>query len=351
MDNKYKIGIVAVIAIAIIGIGVFAVNNSSTSSEGGSLTLYAAASLNSQMNETIDEFKKKNPNVEVQTQYGGSSDLIKKISELNKSVDIFASADYGLIDKMIPNSTTFNIEFARNDLVLAYNDKSKNSSQINTDNWYQILGQDDVKFAIADPNSAPAGYRALMMIQLANAHYHNDSIFEDLIAKNSAITAEMNGSSYVINSPGDAKPTTEKLTTRPDVAATLTAVQTNAADYAFVYKSDAEGRKNDNIKYLSLPGDLAVNDTQYEPTYKNYKLVQFSGTNKSKTITLTPIVYGITVLNDAPNRDLALKFVNFILSAEGNSITKKNFQDPITPAIATISSTNIPDILKPSLAS
>ena len=65
-------------------------------------------------------------------------------------------------------------------------------------------------------------------------------------------------------------------------------------------------------------------------------MVQFSGTNKSKSITLTPIVYGITILTNAPHQQLATEFMQLLLGPQGVQITKDNFIDPISPAEATI---------------
>ena len=170
MNNKMIVAIVIII-IAIIGIGVYGYNAYVSSSQKGTIIIYAASSLAGQMNATAAQFEKEHPNVKVQIKYGGSSDLINQITTLNQSVDIMASADYGLIDKnLIPNYTSFNLKNGRNEMVIAYTDKSKNSSQINGNNWYQIFSQSDVKFGIADPNSAPAGYRGVMMIQLANTY-------------------------------------------------------------------------------------------------------------------------------------------------------------------------------------
>jgi molybdate/tungstate transport system substrate-binding protein len=344
--NTRNIAILAIIIIAVVGVGIYGFTSYVSSSETGTITIYAAASLAKQMNATAAEFEKQHPNVKVNIQYGGSSDLISQITQLNKSVDIMASADYGLISKnMIPNETSFNIEYARNEMVIAYTDKSANSSQINSTNWYQILNQSDVKFGIADPNSAPAGYRAVMMIQLAESYYNTTGIFNDLIAENSAIISSPNGTGYAISSPEDLNPTS-KIISRPAVAEVMTVLQSDAVDYALVYKSDADQQKSSGVKYVTLPDQLALNSTQYEPTYKKFSLIQFSGTNKTKTVKLSPIIYGITVLNDAPNRELAIQFVQLLLSPEGNKITQKTYQDPIVPSIATNDSTNIPDPLK-----
>lgn len=345
MDKKTMAAIVIII-IAVVGVGIYGYSSYVASSESGTITIYAAASLAKQMNATAAEFKKQHPNVDVQIQYGGSSDLISQITQLNKSVDIMASADYGLIDKnLIPNYTSFNLEFARNELVIAYTNNSKNSSQINSTNWYEIMNQSDVKIGIADPNSAPAGYRGVMMMQLANNYYNNSNIFNDLIASNSAITSQANGTGYVISSPNNMNPTS-KIVSRPAVSDLMPVLQSDSVDYVLVYKSDAEQQKSSGVKYVTLPAELGLSNTTYESTYKKYKLTQFSDTNKSKSITLTPIVYGITVLNNAPQRDLAIEFMQLLLSPEGNKITAANYQDPIVPTIATNGSTNIPQSLQ-----
>lgn len=346
MNNK-TIAAIVIIIIAIVAVGVYGYTAFVANSENGTLSIYAAASLSNSMNATAAEFEKKHPNVKVQIQYGGSNDLISQITQLNKTPDIMASADYGLIDKsLMPNYATWNLKYAKNELVIAYTDKSANASQINANNWYKILAQDNVKFGIADPNSAPAGYRAVMMMQLANSYYNNSTIFSDLIESNTAITSKANGTGYVISSPNSLDPTS-KVLSRSNVRDTLTLLQSNSVDYVFVYKSDAQQAGGD-IKYMELPSELALSNTSYESTYKNIKLTQFSDvSNQTKTITLTPIVYGITILTNAPNKDLATEFMELLLSNEGVEISKNNYIDPITPAVATNGSTNIPDQLKP----
>ncbi|HEY0196316.1 MAG TPA: tungstate ABC transporter substrate-binding protein WtpA [Methanobacterium sp.] len=343
--NNKTIAALVIIIIAVVAVGVYGYTSFVSTSESGTLTILAAASLSNSMNATAAEFKERHPNVDVQIQYGGSNDLISQITQLNKSADIMASADYGLIDSnLMPDYATWNLQYAKNEMVIAYTDSSTNSSEINGDNWYQILAQDDVSFGIADPNSAPAGYRAVMMIQLANGYYDNDTIFDDLIASNTAITSEENGTGYVISSPNNLDPSS-KVQSRPNVRDTLTLLESNSVDYAFVYKSDAQQAGGD-IKYMELPDELKLSNTTFEPTYSAIQLIQFSDSNnQTKTVTLTPIVYGITILTNAPEKDLAIEFMQLLLSNEGVTISENNFLDPITPAIATSGSTDIPSQL------
>lgn len=349
MNNKI-IAAIVIIVIVVVGVGIYGYSTFLSSSENGTLTIYAASSLAQQMNATADEFEKQHPNVKVNIKLGGSSDLINQITTLNQSVDIMASADYGLIDKsLIPNYASWNLKFARNEMVLAYTDKSKNASQINGDNWYQILSQNDTKIGLADPNSAPAGYRGVMMIQLANSYYNNSTIFDTLIAQNTAITSTQSGSKYVISSPTDISPTS-KIVVRPAVGDLMPVLESGAVDYVLVYKSDAEQQNSSGVKYVTLPDKLKLSNTTFEPDYSNYMIVQFSGTNKTKNVTLTPIVYGITILTKAPSNQLAIQFLQLMLGSDGVKITQDNFQDPITPAIPTNGSTNIPNELQQYVA-
>jgi molybdate/tungstate transport system substrate-binding protein len=342
MDKK-----IIILAIAIIGIGVYGYNVYNADSAKGTVVIYAASSLAGQMNATTAQFEKEHPNVKVQIKYGGSSDLINQITSLNQSVDIMASADYGLIDKNLkPNDTSFNLKNGRNEMVIAYTDKSKNSSQINSTNWYQIFSQNNVTYGIADPNSAPAGYRGLMMIQLANTFYNNSTIFNNLITKNSAVTETQNGTNQIINSPTNFNPTS-KIVIRPAVGDLMPVLESGAVDYVLVYKSDAEQLNSSGVKFITLPPELALSNTTYESTYNHISINQFSGTNKTKNVPLSPIVYGITIMNNAPDKQLATDFLQLLLSPQGVQISQNNFIEPITPAEATPNSTNIPSVLNP----
>ena len=342
MNNKMLIGII-ILVVAIAAIGVYGYYYFAGYSENGTLNVYAADSLGTAMNQTTSQFNSKHPNVKVQTTFAGSSSLVSQITTLNKTPDILVSADYTLIDKqIIPNYANYNILYARNEMVIAYTNKSKNSSQINGNNWYQILSQNDVKYGFSDPNADPAGYRAVMMIQLSNSYYNNSSIFNDLVASKSAITSQANGTGYVISAPTNENPT-DTLTIREDAAALMPLLQSDSIDYVITYKSLAQQA---NVSYVTLPTELQLTNTTYQSTYNSIKLKQHSDGNNSKTITLTPIVYGITILNNAPNKQLAEEYVAFMLSSEGIQITENNFLEPISPAVLSNVSTNIPSILQ-----
>jgi molybdate/tungstate transport system substrate-binding protein len=345
MDKKI-IAAIILIAIAIVGGGLYAFQ--STSSQGKTvLKIYHAGSLAGPMNATAAKFESEHPNVDVQLESYGSADAIKQVTDLNRSGDIVAVADYGLIDqRMIPKFADWNLEFAKNEMIIAYSNKSKYKDEINGQNWYQIFRRSDVKFGFSDPNADPSGYRSVMMIQLANSYYNDSNIFNDLISANTAITSQTNGSGYIVNAPPNLNPSS-KVMIRPKEVDMMQAIESGNLDYLIIYKSVAEQHKGSGVKFVQLPEELNLKSTAYESKYNQIKLVQNSETNTSKSVTLSPIVYGITVLNNAPQKELAIEFVKLLIGPEGSQILISNFQEPITPAIATNDSKNIPDILKP----
>jgi len=62
------------------------------------------------------------------------------------------------------------------------------------------------------------------------------------------------------------------------------------------------------------------------------------------TITGKPIVYGLTIPRNASRPDLAVVFLEFLLSEDGQAIMEKNGQPPIAPAL-TNDRTNLPSEL------
>ncbi len=346
MDNKLIIAIIAIVLVLIVGGGYYYTSTTSVDSDKtDTIIIYAADSLANQINTTTQKFNEKYPNVKVETHFGGSQKMIKEITELNKTADIMASADYGLIDKrLMPNKTTFNLKYASNSMVLAYTDKSAHANEINQENWYTTLLMDDVKLGFGDPNSDPCGYRSVMVLELASILENKPEIFE-IITNNSAITLDAKENNYTIKSPTDLNPS-EKLLIRPDAAAAMPALQSGEADYVLTYKNIAEQQKDSGIKYLELPGELALNDTQYEKDYSQITLVENVNSDKSKDITLSPIVYGITVIKDGPSHDLAAEYVALLLSPDGNKIIEDSYQVPISPAVPTENSTDIPEVLQ-----
>jgi len=108
-------------------------------------------------------------------------------------------------------------------------------------------------------------------------------------------------------------------------------LEAGAYDYLFIYKSVAEQHA---LEYIELPPEISLKSKKYTDYYKQ---VSFKVTGKKPGSFIVkkgaPMVYGITVIKNAPNKKGAELFVRFVLSPEGQTIMKKNGQGVINPPV------------------
>jgi molybdate/tungstate transport system substrate-binding protein len=155
-----------IIVFVIVSILVFSCANHKAGEN--KLTIFHAGSLSVPFKELAEEFKKENPGVEIFAESSGSLDAARKITDLDKACDVLAVADFLVIDKlMIPEHAAWNFVFASNEMIIAYNKNSKYASEINSENWQEILLRDDVIIGRSEPNADPCGYRTVFVCKLA----------------------------------------------------------------------------------------------------------------------------------------------------------------------------------------
>ncbi len=300
------------------------------------LKIFHAGSLSIPFEEYEKMFEKEHSNVDVEREPAGSVACIRKIIDLGKKADILASADYSLIPQMmVPNYTDWYVMFARNEIVLAYTDKSKYKDEINSKNWYKILERDGVKIGFSNPNDDPCGYRSQMVMQLAEMYYKDPTIYDNLVLKHSNIKVYGNNGTYLILVPKELSADTNKLFIRSKETDLLAPLEAGAFDYLFIYKSVA---KQHHLKYVELPKEINLGYYEYANTYNKVRLKIIA---KNKTIVAKPIVYGLTIPTNAPHKKEAIEFVKFVL--EHPEVLESNGQPAISPAIAK---GNVPNEIK-----
>ncbi|BDC36176.1 MAG: tungstate ABC transporter substrate-binding protein WtpA [Candidatus Methanoliparum thermophilum] len=288
--------------------------------------VFHAGSLAVPFEELENEFEDEYSNVDLQRESSGSVEAVRKIAEVGKVADVIAVADYHLIpDMMMPEYADWYIRFAKNDMVLAYTDKSNYADEITEENWYEILREPDVKFGFSNPNLDPCGYRTLMVFKLAELYY-NTSIF-DLITNNTKITINETDGTYLIKSPEHLEPR-GKVTIRDKSVDLVHLVKAGEIDYAFEYRSVAVQH---GLKFVDLPAQIDLSDVEYTDLYGKVKLMDATGEIR----TGNPIVYGITVPNNAINEELGIEFVKLVISEEGQNIFRRLGHTPIVPAEAS----------------
>jgi len=289
----------------------------------GVVTVFHAGSLAAPFEELEKQFEAKYPGTDVQLVAGGSTKVVKDITELDKSADVLASADYTLIpDLMMPNSTDWYVTFAKNQMVLCYTNNSKYASEITADNWYTILEKPDVAWAFSDPNLDPCGYRTPMVIQLAEKYYGDDQIFEQVVVANSNITITEDNDVYTIHATSPEP--TGNLQIRPKSVELVQMLESGGLDYAWEYRSVAA---QNNLNFIELPEAIDLSSVKYADDYATVQVDTAGGMMIGKAI-----VYGATVPNNAENPDAGVAFIKMLIGTEGQAIMDGQGQPPIVPA-------------------
>ena len=285
----------------------------------GKLQIFYAGSLTIPFAQISEAFNKLHPKVEILLESTGSLTTIRKVTELHKECGVIGSADYTAIPKlMFPEYADWYIIFASNQMCLAYTDKSQFGDEIDEDNWYEILQRDEVKYGRSDPDQDPCGYRTLMVWQLAEDYYNEPDLYDKLYD-------------------------TEGGLMRPKEVDLIALLESGDLDYAFEYSSIAVQH---NLNYVVLPAEINLSSEDFREYYATAR-VEIPGKELGETITQTgtPIVYGVTIPNNFPNPELAVAWIDFLLSSDGMAIMEANGQPPVIPAV-TNDKSKLPDKLK-----
>ncbi len=271
------------------------------------VTLFHAGSLTVPFAKIEKQFEADHPDIDIQREAGGSTKMARMISELGKPADIMASADFAVIDKnLIPKFADWNIRFATNQLVLCYTDQSRFAGEVTAQNWYDILCREGVVWGHSDPNLDPCGYRAVMVLQLAEKFYQKPGLFDRLIA----------------NRPME--------NIRPKSVELVSLLKTGNMDYAWEYLSVAVQH---GLKYVKLDDHINLGNYKYDAFYKQ-ATVKVTGKQPNTWITRTgkSCTYGITLINAAPNKKGAILFLEYLLSPDGGlTVLKEMGQPPFIP--------------------
>jgi molybdate/tungstate transport system substrate-binding protein len=269
------------------------------------LIIFHAGSLSVPMKKLAQEYEKRNPATKVYLESAGSLVCARKVTELKKPCDILASADYFVINELlIPDYASWSIRFATNEIVIAYQEKSKYSGEITKNNWFDILQRGDVIYSRSDPDADPCGYRTLFTFMLAEKYYNKTGLSDKFVSKNK---------DYI----------------RPKEVDLVALMESNAIDYMFQYKSVAIQH---GLKYLELPKEINLSDPSMNDIYSSVNTdVAGSKPGTKMNVTGEYINYSVTVLDNAPQKKEAIKFVDFMLSQDGQEIFKSNGQEPLVP--------------------
>ncbi len=287
---------VIMIAILVIGVGIsiyyFQIRKIR-------FTVLHAGSLTVHMEEFEEVFESEHPNVDVILKAYGSRQAAMQVAELKEECDVLAVADYGVIEELLfpKNMATWYIAFASNEICIAFTNSSKYADEINATNWYEILLRDGVKFGHSDPNLDPCGYRAVIVMKLAEKYYNVPGLFDKLNSSENKII-------------------------RPKSVELIGLLEAGELDYAFEYLFVA---KQHNLRYVQLPPNISLGDWKCADYYATVNVTLSGGTVKVGE----PILYGVTIPSTCKHWDLATEFIKLMLGERGRQIFADCYLKPL----------------------
>lgn len=310
--------LVFIIAVAVAAVSVTS-NSPSRAADKTTLSIFAAGTLAVPFKQLDQSFEQKYPDIVVQPQFGGSVKMAKHITELHQEADILAVADYNVVPNYLfggDGKTTYTdwyIGFARNAITFVYTDKSMFSAGITPRNWYHVLARKGVEIGRSNPDTDPSGYQTVQMLNLAEKYYSAPGLEGGILA----------------NAP--------RTNMRDTETSLISALQLGQIDYLAIYRSDA---LQYHFKFINLPAKINLSDPAYASFYATGVAHTKDGILKGK-----PIVYAITIIANSHKKELAEKYIAFLLGPTGRRVMRENGFSTFSPAYG-MNLDNIPVTLR-----
>lgn len=271
------------------------------------LHIIHAGSLTYPVKQIADAFGEEFPEVRILTEAWGSKAGARRIMEIETPCDVYLSADYAVIENMlIPDHASWYIKFAANEMAIVYTERSRYAGEITQENWHEIMLRPDVSIARSNPDHDPCGVRSVFTARLAENFYNDPGLAKRLLLKN----------------PENIRPKETDL---------IALLESRHVDYIFLYRSVAQQH---NLPYLRLPPHLSLGDPTLESWYAQVS-AETLGATPGSVITEVggSMVYGLTIPHKAQNRELAIRFLNFLLSSDkGMKIMEELGQPSVVPS-------------------
>lgn len=287
-----------------------------TPAADGTLVVFNAGSLAHPLRVALDSFARRE-GITLAQESAGSLETARKITELHRIPDIVALADEEIFPRLLmPAHVDWYARFARNRLVLAHTDRSRHASEITVDNWIGVLERPGVQVGRSDPDLDPAGYRTLLLFQLAERHYADPGLADRLLAS------------------------APQRNVRPKEVELTGLLQAGELDYVWTYESVAQAA---GLRYLRLPDRIDLGSSTDSAFYAGAS-VRVAGRTPGDTLELRgrPIAYALGVPRLAPHPTLAARAAAFLLSPEGARLMRSARLDVLEPA--AVVGTAPPDI-------
>ncbi len=164
--------------------------------------------------------------------------------------------------------------------------------------WYEVLETSGVRFGRTDPTTDPQGQNIIFTMLLAEHYYHQPDLVQNILG-------------------GYQNP--QQIFTEPSLLSRLEAGQIDAASGYF------SAVISHHLPYIKLPDEINLsNPAMIRNWYGKVRFRIQLPSGKTATLKTQPLVFYAVVLKDAPHQALGQKFVQFLLSPEGQKMLEEN---------------------------
>lgn len=257
------------------------------------LAILTAGALARPLRAAADSFARREP-VTVELEAAGSVEAARRITELGRTPDVVALADTALFSALLTGRLAAPpTPLATTRMVLAYTASSRGADSIDAANWFRVLQRPGIEVGRSDPSLDPAGYRALLVPQLAERFYRIPGLADSIVSH---------------ESPRNVRPKSADL---------VALLQTGNLDYAWEYESVARAAR---LRYVRLPSAIDLGDVALASQYAAAVVHVPRPGHAPLVVRGAPIVFGIAPLAAARAGGRGARFITFLGSPAGRRI-------------------------------
>jgi ABC-type molybdate transport system substrate-binding protein len=232
--------------------------------------------------------------------YEGSSTAASSLAGGQQPYDLFVAADFRTIpsdlESPAPSVASWEVVFASDPIVLAYEPTDTTLSGISATNWWTKIVQAGVVLGAPNASADPLGANAIFTLELQDAA--------------SGLSSALYGHFFKGSEGALATPTSSTLYVSENVAAT--ALSSGEVNAFLIYRSYAVA---DHLSYLNLSAGVDLGGTNASDVsgYAGATTTVLSGTG-TKLEKGAPVLFSLTVPSTASSRELGLSFAAYLLS-------------------------------------
>lgn len=205
---------------------------------------------------------------------------ISKVDILFKTKGV----DYEHMFQKDTGTSSYEIVFAKDEIILAFSHNKKLKNITNKENWTSIIKKNTVKVGFVSDFSKPCNITPLITLKLAEKAYRYTNFYNIIYSK--ALLYKNN-------------------------TLLIDALKNDKTDVALIYKSTAI---INGLEYMELPGIVNLSENKYEKLYRETSISLKLSDNQEATYSGDCIYLSLLVNLDSIHKPEVLSFIKNLLS-------------------------------------